>query len=161
LSSFNTRGQEDQRFARAPNPGVRSAPCTAFFLSVSSSDDVDSTRRCSSSRPISPRVNLRIGGVARTRRAVISYRLSISIHVRRATARAKPVDSPGENASHKHQRDADEHLAPEFGGTKFLAYRGSHRMGGGIRGEGRGVGWGSGGCEKHGSQGPRGDAIVF
>lgn len=90
------------------------------------------------------------------------YRLSISIHVRRATtARAKTVDSPGENASHKHQGDADEHLAPEFGGTKFLAYRGSHRMGGGIRGEGRGVGWGSGGCEKHGSQGPRGDAIVF
>ncbi|KAH9990497.1 S-adenosyl-L-methionine-dependent methyltransferase [Russula vinacea] len=36
----------------------RNVPRAAFFLSVSSSDDVDNTRRCSSSRPMSPRVNL-------------------------------------------------------------------------------------------------------
>ena len=70
------------------------------------------------------------------------------------------MDAPGKDASEKHQGDADEHLEPKFRGAKFLACRGCHRTRGGIRGEERGVGWGSSGCEKRGSQGRRVEDIL-
>lgn len=96
------------------------------------------------------------------RRAKISsgHRSSVTLALRYSRERKKENDAPGKNASEKHQEDADDHLAPKFGGTKFLAYRGSHRTRSGVRGEGRGVGWGSSGREKHGSQGPKGDGIL-
>jgi hypothetical protein len=64
--------ERDQEYSTARSRGVSRTPFAAFFLSTSSSDEAESTRRWSSSRPMSPSVNLMSRPHAKTVTSAIS-----------------------------------------------------------------------------------------